>query len=149
MIFNDNNFIGHTHDKEKLNKFLCNRKARYDVVKIKDSKIDKDILHSDAFFNTELLYYEGYNTSNDYPLFQYELDVLKEELRDDVVNIERCIDKITYKLKYLKISKDKCDEVIRLLESIVIMIDDSVDIEDEFIYDDIFDVNKYIKSKFP
>ena len=149
LIYHKNKFKGHTTDKEALNRFLKSRNKKYKIVKISKKNIDDTILNSQEFNSTELNYLThiyGAEVLYDYPMFNYEMEYMNESIRDDAGLLDMCVIQIIEKIDFLKLKKKEYDTIHSSFNSILECIADSVAIEEEFLYDDIFDIKKYIAN---
>jgi len=148
LIYKKDKFVGHTTDKRALDQFLKIRPNKYKIIKVSKNKIDKNILNSSEFKQTELDYFRyeyGAEILYKYPLFNYEIDIVHDSFRDDVMILDACLTKLCEKIEFIKFKKLEFDLIITSFTKILETIENSISIEEEFLYEDIFDINKYIK----
>lgn len=147
LIYKNDEFIGYADDKEILKTFLSVRKNKYTIRKIKSKELPEKIRLSMQFENKALAYYQGYNLTNELPIFIYEFSKFDSLIREELITILAVVDTVRRNIDYLRTKK--CDDLKLILDNISQTYGEFiVGIEHEPIYDEVFNVLEFFKLAY-
>lgn len=144
IIYKNDKFVGFTTSFEMLQTFLKSRKHKKYMVRImKEDNIDKDVLDSDKLSDYELSYYNGYSITNELPVFEYEREMLEEELYNYLCDSFATIEFFIKKLKYIKFDSEEDENEVKLFLNSILQEIFSIFEQAEPVYDEVVDVTRF------
>lgn len=152
LIYRKGKFVGFTTSFDMLRKFLDSRQHRKYMVRIiPEEEIDEEILNSTKLSEYDLSYYNGYSITYELPVFEYEREMLEDELYNYLCDSFATIEYFTRKLKYIKFDSEDDENEVRLFLKSILQEIFSVFEQAEPVYDEVIDVvrffMKYILDK--
>lgn len=147
LIYKDEKYIAYTDDKILLKDFMKKRKGNFSFTKVSKKEIPKDIQDMMDENLTQLIYYTGYMSCNEYPIIEYEHSKLDDLAIDFCAEFQTLIMILKSHLKCINLTKEEMkiiDLVITRFESVTGEFLDLVG-EPEIVLDEFINIGEFIK----
>lgn len=143
IIYRKEQFVGYTTSYDMLQKFLKTRKhIKYMIRVFKEKEIDSEILKLNTLSDYELSFYNGYTLYNEFPVFEYERELLDESLFQFLSDMYTDTHYFVKSLKFIKFTEDEKENVFiylnSLLDNILYIFEQS-----DQAYDEIIDIKRF------